>query len=69
MRTTVLGRLFDAFYRADPARGDHADGSGLGLAVVRRAVERMGGKVSAENSAAGGLCVYIVLPEGDAEKQ
>lgn len=65
----VLGRLFDAFYRADPARGDHADGSGLGLAVVRRAVERMGGKVSAENSASGGLCVYIVLPEGDAEKQ
>lgn len=55
----LLSRLFDPFYRTDPARGNPAGGSGLGLAIVRKAVERLGGKVWAENVPGGGLDVKI----------
>lgn len=59
----ALPRLFDPFYRADPARANPAGGSGLGLAIVREAVSHMGGRVWAQSPADGGLCVHILLPE------
>lgn len=42
----ALPRLFDRFYRADPARS--GEGSGLGLAIVRAIVERHGGSATVE---------------------
>ncbi len=63
----LLPRLFDAFYRTDPARRNPAGGSGLGLAIVRRAMERMGGRVSAETRTGGGLAVTLYL-QGGSEK-
>lgn len=57
----LLPRLFDPFYRTDPARKKPADGSGLGLAVVREAVSHLGGSVWAENVCGGGLDVKIRL--------
>ena len=38
--------LFDRFYQSNPARG--RGGAGLGLAIVRELMERMGGRVSAQ---------------------
>ena len=38
--------LFDRFYQGSPARGK--GGAGLGLAIVRELMERMGARVSAE---------------------
>ena len=66
-----LGKLFDAFYRADPARKNPSGGSGLGLSIVRGAAERMGGKVWAENGRLGGLTVVLTLPaaKGEADGQ
>lgn len=59
----LLPRLFDPFYRTDPARNNPAGGSGLGLAIVREAVRHIGGRVHAENAPGGGLCIKIFLKE------
>lgn len=59
----LLPRLFDPFYRTDPARNNPAGGSGLGLAIVREAVRHIGGQVHAENTTGGGLCIKIFLKE------
>ena len=66
----ALARLFDEFYRADASRSDRTKGSGIGLAIVDKAVRRMGGSARAENAAGGGLSIIITLPKGggaDAE--
>ena len=66
----ALPKLFDAFYRSDPARKNPAGGSGLGLAIAAKAVENMGGSIRAYNVPAGGLTIAITLPreaEGNAE--
>ena len=57
-----LPRLFDAFYRGDAARTAPGEGSGLGLAVVKKAVQEMGGAVHAENGEMGGLKIVFTLP-------
>ena len=62
-----LPRLFDAFYRGDAARTAPGEGSGLGLAVVRKAVEEMGGSVHAENGENGGLTVIFTLPRAEED--
>ena len=58
---TDLPRLFTAFAR--PATAPAA-GTGLGLALCRRIVERHGGLIWAEAGPAGGLVVRFELPEG-----
>ena len=61
-----VGRLFESFYRADPARPNSAKGSGLGLAVAKQIVERMKGTIRAENRESGGLSIIITFPEMEA---
>ena len=63
---TQLCKLFDVFYRADPARERGKDGSGIGLAVVRKAAEEMGGSAEASRSALGGLCIEVTLMKGES---
>lgn len=58
-------KLFDLFYRADPSRDRSKDGSGIGLAVVKKAAEQMGGSVTACKSGLGGLCIVISLRKAD----
>lgn len=57
-----LPKLFEPFYRGDAARTRPAAGSGLGLAVVRRSMQQMGGSVRAENAPGGGLRIVMQLP-------
>jgi len=59
----ALPRIFDVFYRSDPSRNNTQQGSGLGLAIAAKALERMDGKISAENIAGGGLRLIIEIPE------
>ena len=55
-------KLFDTFYRGDASRTMPGSGSGLGLAVVKKACEEMHGSVRAENGEAGGLEIILTLP-------
>ena len=57
-------RLFEPFYRVDPARAVGHGAVGLGLMIVRRAVEAHGGTVRAEAATGGGLAVVFDLPAG-----
>lgn len=54
-------RLFDRFYRADPARRETSEGTGLGLAIARSIVRAHGGEVSALRSRTG-LSFVVSLP-------
>src|SRR5436190_1506126 len=56
----TIDRVFDRFYRADPARS--GPGSGLGLAIVRELAEAHGGTALAEQVAPHGARVSVVLP-------
>ncbi|MCH7228730.1 sensor histidine kinase [Haloferula sp. A504] len=56
-----LGKLFEPFYRPDGARTREAGGAGLGLAIVRSAIEACSGDVRAGRSDLGGLKVWIEL--------
>jgi PAS domain S-box-containing protein len=53
-----LPAIFDMFYRAS----EQSDGSGLGLYIVKNAVDKMGGEVSVESSLGLGTTFQISLP-------
>jgi len=56
-----LPRIFERFYRTDPARSREQGGTGLGLAIVRHLVQAMGGQVGVE-SGADGSRFWVRLP-------
>jgi len=55
-----LGQLTTPFFRGDAAR-TAATGAGLGLAIVDKAMQRMGGQVEIANAPEGGLVVHLRL--------
>lgn len=57
-------RVFQRFYRGDPART--RGGSGLGLSIARSLVEAMGGRIRAENHPEGGALFTLWLPRAPA---
>jgi signal transduction histidine kinase len=57
-----LARVFQPFYRAEDELTRSSKGTGIGLALVRGLVERMGGSVSGRNAEGGGFVVSISFP-------
>jgi two-component system heavy metal sensor histidine kinase CusS len=53
-----LPRLFDRFYRVDPARSRGSDGAGLGLAIVKAIVAAHAGRI--EVSSTGGVTSFVM---------
>ena len=56
-----LGSIFQPFYRGERELTRRTKGTGIGLALVKGIVDRMGGNVSARNHPEGGFEVRVAL--------
>lgn len=54
------GRIFERFYRVDPAR-TRGDGSGVGLTIARGLATRMGGNLTVSSSPQGSIFTLALL--------
>lgn len=59
-------RLFSKFFRADNARKLQAEGTGLGLYLVKQAAEMVGGSVTVESTHEEGSVFTVIFPHRQA---
>ena len=57
-----LERIFERFYRVDPARSRETGGTGLGLSIVRHVADNYGGRVLVESKVGSGSAFTFHLP-------
>jgi two-component system, OmpR family, sensor histidine kinase SenX3 len=57
-----VGRIFERFYRVDPARSRDTGGTGLGLAIVRHVASNHNGDVTVESTEGVGSTFRLRLP-------
>ncbi|MDY2668427.1 ATP-binding protein [Schaalia hyovaginalis] len=62
-----LDRIFERFYRVDPARSRGTGGTGLGLSIVKHIASDHGGTVSVWSRRGRGSTFTLVLPEAATE--
>ena len=55
-------RIFERFYRVDPARSRETGGTGLGLSIVKHIINKHGGEISVWSSENVGSTFSIRLP-------
>ncbi|MBX2961057.1 MAG: PAS domain S-box protein [Cyclobacteriaceae bacterium] len=60
-----LERIFEMFYRAT----EQSDGSGIGLYIVKNAVEKLNGRIRVESEVNVGSTFYIELPNRVSEEE
>lgn len=56
-----IDAVFEPFRRLEGSRNRNTGGAGLGLAIVRRSIRRLGGTICLENRRGGGLRATIIL--------
>jgi len=58
-----MDKIFNMFYRAT----DRSQGSGLGMYIVKQAVERLNGTISLQSDYGVGTRIKIILPNGNSK--
>ncbi|MBI0297871.1 two-component sensor histidine kinase [Streptomyces sp. PRKS01-29] len=61
-------RIFERFYRVDPARSRQTGGTGLGLAIVKHVAASHGGEVTVWSAEGQGSTFTLRLPEAGAAR-
>ena len=57
-------RIFERFYRVDPARSREVGGTGLGLAIAKHTAELLGGRIEVESAPDRGSRFTVAVPVG-----
>ncbi len=65
--TAEHSKLFGKFYRASNALQQEAEGTGLGLYVVRQSVEQLGGTIDMQSAEGEGTTFTITIPHTPPE--
>jgi heavy metal sensor kinase len=60
--TEAIPHIFDRFFRADSSRSADVPGVGLGLTLVKWAVEAQGGSIQVESAPEAGSCFTVFMP-------
>jgi two-component system sensor histidine kinase SenX3 len=63
-----IDRIFERFYRVDPARHRSTGGTGLGLSIVKHVAASHGGEVRVWSSPGQGSSFTLTLPRRPAER-
>ena len=66
---TEQDRIFERFYRVDPARSRQTGGTGLGLSIVKHVASKHGGEVSLWSVENVGSTFSLRLPIYDSQTE
>ena len=67
--TGEIDRIFERFYRVDPARHRSTGGTGLGLSIVKHVAATHGGEVRVWSVEGQGSTFTLTLPRQEARRQ
>jgi signal transduction histidine kinase len=63
IRADELGKVFEPFYMVEGVDREKYPGSGLGLSIVKRTVELLGGSIAVESEFGSGSAFTVTLPD------